>query len=95
MARVSPARFRDAFQSLQPIVMADVNQLRISSPAKARCHSGCDLFKSNNALLWADRFNVPIVVRINQRTWADRTSAPSTKTEPAWRLVFDNLTPPR
>src|ERR1700749_68919 len=72
--------------------MADVNQLRISSPAIARCYSGCHLFESHHALLRADRFNIPIVVRINQHTWADSTSAPSSKTEPVRRIVFNNLT---
>ena len=72
--------------------MADVNQLRVSSPSIARRQSGRDLFESHNALLSANRFNVPIMVRIKQRTVDRPGSTVTPPAEPIRRIEFRNHT---
>jgi hypothetical protein len=72
--------------------MADVDQFRISSPSIARRQSGRDLFESHNALLGANRFNVPIMVRINQRTVDGPGSAVTPPAEAIRRIEFRNHT---
>lgn len=46
----SAARFRDALQSFQPMIMGEVDVLRVSTSRKARCHTGSRLLESHHAL---------------------------------------------
>src|ERR1700756_1679059 len=63
----SAASFRVALQPFQPMIMGEVDVLRVSTSRKARCHTGSHLLESHHALFSSHRLNVPIMVRRNQR----------------------------